>query len=142
MAENLPTVLEVLNNAAWFDELADEVETESGADATGVTIDADGVTIHAHEKFGDGRTPYASHPGIHQEMVTHETFDHGEGIVTYEDGPTEEYPLDLPKHLYFEERRPFEDTAETVEQLEEELSAALGVKVTISDIVASDILNE
>lgn len=136
MPNELTRALEALNESDWFDEYLDEVELDSGADPTDVTVDRTGITIYAHEKFGDGQTPYADDPTHHIEQLNHPDKTHGEGVVVYDDGPTDDdYPLELPKHLYFNERRQFNTQVRDLDGLEEMLTLALNAEVSVREIV-------
>lgn len=135
---DLTRTLEALNATDWFGEYAPDVSMDSGADATAISVDRDGVTIHGHEKFGDGRTPYADDPTAHIEMLNHPDETRGEGAVVYEDGPTsDDYPLELPKQLYFEERRAFDGPATDIDDLEAKLNRTLGVEVAVRELVGT-----
>lgn len=125
MGNQIIPLIEQINNIEFQPE---EISVEYHGDFSALTIgaDYDSVLIYSQEKFGDGSTPYADDPTHHIEMLNKDDVAKTEGQVVYENGPTnDEYPLKLPKQIYFSKRIQFNSTPETENELLTELEAVL-----------------
>lgn len=133
----LEIVLEYLNEGNWFQQYHDEIETHAGDDVYSITVTSENVIVSTIEKFGSSDTPFADDPSHHIEQLNNEHVAMTEGSVTYEDGPTtDDYPLTLPKFIYFDNQHSFDVPVSTVPQLQEALEDALGACPDLEDVVS------
>jgi len=102
------------------------LEMDSGADVLGVSVTQDSVTLNGQIKMGQGSKPYADDPSEHRSLLGQSTLANTEGSVVYEqDGEA----VSLPKFLYFEEERRFDERVDTPSELAEAVANALGFEV-------------
>jgi hypothetical protein len=102
------------------------LEMESGADVTGISVNPYSVFLQGQIKMGQGSRPYADDPTEHLSLLEHPTLADTEGTVVYEhDGGA----LSLPKFLYFEEEREFDENVETPAELAEAVANVLGFDI-------------
>lgn len=123
MAEQLTieTVFEDTTVFEMYDAEINSFEMDCGLFATSIVdVSPESVAFWAVEKFGSGQSPYA--PGgfeEHREMGAHEHCVGGEGAVEY---AVDEEVRSLPKFLYFKQTIEFEQSVDSLGDLERELS--------------------